>query len=418
MNAKIPEDIYFQIAQFCDLSTLWAFGITCKQMANAVFKRKEVQGWLSKFRERFQILLRNQVKNESRIRLKNGCEAGENVWFSGGPRDPILVEESLGTPFGHFLMYPDLASMEGSNRTNKKNPTKLGLCFGEPVVHRFQDGTLGIIIMHNNRILRRIKCTHRSGQQEIKETRSQQPPNDNNMRIWSIQKVPVEPPILLADTSEGFFLYPNIFNGNFEKHRFANPHWGQAFVTSSRVCCWDLGLCTYLFAHERIEPANEILHLYHCKSNEVLRSMLLEFPRWTNTLIELVKYGERIFVVRTGFDGDVVKIQISSAERIFQTEQFPLIEERVIGHSTRDCVCSIISVDETMVAFTKSDLVYAWNLSLMEEAAVGPTKLIRNIRGPMKKALVCPGRGSIFLLHEGGKQSSILGEWDIGCAFV
>ena len=234
---------------------------------------------------------------------------------------------------------------------------------------------------------------------------------EEDTRIWFITKVPSNPPGLLALTTDGLFLYPNAFDGNFSKILLCNPQWARSSATPPKVCLWRNG---YLIALRRISSNADRVHIFHYTDDITLLGIVAN-PRQTKPVIELMEWQGKAYLAIAGHDGDVAILQIWRI--VDELDEFPLVQHVVLGQTTRDCAVSLITVGRTLVAITGSGKAFVWDMSSFSEPPGDPIRLVPPVvRGPIRKAILYPARGSILLLSEGNQCT--ISEWEIGNTFL
>lgn len=398
----LPDDLVQVVLSFCDLVSLWSYGVVNTRMSRLVFESEQTQEILDSLHASFDKKLRTSLKIDARIRLNQLTRLSHNstgVWRArNGHVVSINQEVHIGgnshhleihSSFQSFLLKePAIWSSGLFARAPYCNPS----IYGDTLIFATSPTTLikvsGSNFLETSHIL------------------------TGNTKLWTMSLIRSSlRPSLLLTTSEGLLFFPNIFDdmNAFQSHVIFAADWAQ-YARRPVIVEWEKGgfLIVFVPAVTYGQGQPEFPRILRFQNNQVDNLGVIPFP-WV-TSMALHKSGVLALSNEYGSHKSVQMWLIN--DDLNHTQVAINLNESVLT----DRFLYFGFVKRTLIGITARRKGFGWNLD--DGRLIGRTLLVpRTIHGAFRFVILWPPRGSLVFISGEGNSNSIY-EWSIGMPFL
>lgn len=399
----LPDDLVFLVLSFCDLVSLWSFGVVNTKTARLVFESDQTREILDCLHTSFHQKLITSLNCEAQIRLKqHTCwrHLSSGVWRThNGLVVSINREVQIDQNSHRFEIYSSFQSFLFNEPAIWSSELFARAPYCNPVIH-------GNTIIFATSPTTLIKVSGRNFL-ETSHTLT------GNTKLWTmnLMKSSSLRASLLLTTSKGLLYFPNIFDDTnaFQSHVIFAAEWAQNALRPA-IVEWDKGgfLIAFVPAVTYGQGHPEFPRILRFQNNQVDSLGVIPFP-WV-TSMALHKSG--VLALSNEYDSQ-------------KSVQMWLINDD-LNHS-RVSITPIESVltdrflyfgfvKRTLIGITARRKGFGWNLD--DGRSIGRTLFVpRTIHGALRFVILWPPRGSfVFICGEGNSNS--IHEWKIGMPFL
>ena len=394
---NLPEEIVHQILFFCDLVSLWSFGMTCADNARIVFHSKKTGAILRSLKRGFEARLRCCLSSDARIRLRQlksnhaSCFVGRTA--SGRILSAATNHLNDSHRFEVHISFESFLRCDPPLWFSKLFPGQL---YCSPVIHGET-----IVFAINPTELRIVSL---DSFKEYSHTLS------GGIRLWTMVLIPSSiRPSLLITSSSGWLHFPNIFTDHdlFQWHIIYTRDWAL-YSPRPVVTEWNQGGCLIAFVPAILFGPGELrcAAIVQFQNGEIRDIGVIPFQLVNYEMalhqsgVVALSSGRTLYVWRIGEEDGSFRI-------------FPVAQN---GFILKDRLIYLHFLDRTLLGITRRGTSIGWDVE--DGSLIGCSRLVMRMNdGPMKDGFIMPHRGS-FVIMSGDSYCSSMHEWTIGTAFL
>lgn len=409
LNSILPDDLINACLQYCDVKSLWAYGLTSKIAASRVFQSSEGRDILISLARAFENQLRQRLSNCARVRVgpcssssssnNNNVQNQSNGFWNTA--NGHVVSRCAAHTFAEYLdVYPSFSSFL---QQKVWSSTRLLQPWCDPVVH--QDT---IIYASSPTMLRKVTLQ----KERVIVVESSHHELIGNTKIWNIVLVAsASRPSILVLTSDGILHFPRVLRSDkgddmFGSRLIYTADWVKKALPPA-TCQWTKG-GTLLALRSVADQKVHILRL-HCDQMQDFGS--IHFPSCN----KLALHKSGVLAVSSGL-AIQKPVQLWKIQEDQNHVQLPLLHPFVMDN----LVYLDFIGESTLLGITERGVATGWQLLLDNGPVgmIGQTKLSRRTdNGPFCRVILWPRRGSLFLIT-GSHAAKSIHEWHVGTAFL
>lgn len=391
----LPDDLVYQCLEFCDLKSLWSYGVTCKKASLQVFESNQTREILESLQRSFDAKLRKRLSSNGRIRLSQIRLRHESRGFwrtSSGQ----VVSVGADTLSHRLEIYASFQSFLQQEKTIWSSCTIPGASYCEPMIH---EDTIIFATNPTTFLKVTLKHLHESSHTLTGDT-----------KLWTMTLIPLSSrPSVLLTTSDGFLHFPNIFadTDTFQSQLLYTADWARTALRPT-IVEWDKGGCLIVsrpaLSYGRV--GSPVVLRFH--NDQIDDLGVIPFPSPSD--MALHKSGV---------------LAVSNDHPIHKQVHLWMIREdhnhQLLSSNPRESIVTgrfiyLDFVGETLLGITYRGTVIGW--SLEDCRMIGRIKLARRKDdGPFVSAVLWHRRGSIFFII-GEHRSDSIHEWVIGTPYL
>lgn len=394
VNNILPDDLIYACLQFCDLKSLWAYGLTSRIAAKRVFESTMGADIVNSLSHAFEGRLRQRLSNCARIRIQSAQHLQYQSNGFWGSASGHVVSKCAAHTFAEYLdvypSFPSFLQQKVWSATRLQKPWCDPILYQDTIIYASSPTMLHKVTLKKQGFV--IDSSHRL---------------IGNTKIWTIALIasPSRPSILVL-TSDGILHFPSVFCSDKEEHVFGSrliytADWVKKALPPA-IVQWDKGGTLLAMRSVAAEHSHQV-HIIrlHDISGQMEDFGTVQFPCCN----KLALHKSGVLAVASSL-GIQKPVQLWKIQEDKNHVQLPLSHPESF---VLDNLIFLQFIGSTLLGITERGMATGWDLNNNSGGPrmIGRSKLCRRTdNGPFYRVILWPRRGSIFVIS--GDRKSVV----------